>query len=98
MPVIATRLLDHPIIYPGMDPRLGDNINGPAIIRAPNWLQNPLGTYYLYFSNHKGTFIRLAYADLITGPWRIYAPGALDLESSLFEPCDPPEPPESESP
>jgi len=77
---------------------MGDNINGPAIIRVPDWLQNPLGKYYLYFSDHKGTYIRLAYADSISGPWKIYTPGALDLKNSLFEAVDPPPPPESERP
>jgi len=98
MPITATRLLHRPIIYPDMDSRMGGNINGPALVRVPEWLQNPLGTYYLYFSDHKGTCIRLAYADSITGPWALYTPGVLDLEDSLFEPFDLPEPPESERP
>jgi len=98
MTIIATRLLDHPIIHSHMDARMGDNINGPSLIRAPNWLPNPLGKYYLYFSDHKGTYIRLAYANAVTGPWTIHTPGALDLKDSLFEPVDPPEPPESEHP
>ena len=47
-----------------MDDRIGTNINGPSLIRVPAqvWPQ-PLGRYYLYFSHHKGAFIRLAYAD-----------------------------------
>jgi hypothetical protein len=42
---------------------MGDNINGPAAIRVPEWIENPLGNYYLYFAHHQGTYIRLAYAD-----------------------------------
>lgn len=98
MTITVSRILDHPIITPHMDARMGDNINGPALIRVPDWLPNAMGKYYLFFSDHKGTYIRLAYADVITGPWTIYSPGALDLKDSSFETVDPPEPPESERP
>ena len=50
----------------------------------PEWLPNPLGRYYLYFAHHQGAFIRLAYADELTGPWTVYAPGTLRLEQT---PC-----------
>ncbi len=65
MPLVATRLLDEPIIRPHMDQRMGDNINGPALIRMPDWAGGRLGRYHLYFSNHKGGYIRLAYADAL---------------------------------
>lgn len=77
-----TRLLDKPIISPEMDSCLGTNINGPSLIRVPDWLPKPLGRYYLYFAHHQGAFIRLAYADAVTGPWTIYAPGTLQLEQT----------------
>ena len=92
IPLTATRLLDHPIIRPNMDRRMGDNINGPALIRMPDWAQRRLGRYHLYFSDHKGKYIRLAYADALTGPWRMHEPGVLDVAQSLFEATDPPEP------
>jgi len=98
MPITVTRLLDEPIIRPHMDERMGDNINGPAVIRVPDWVDNPLGRYYLYFADHKGGYIRLAFADSVTGPWRMHEPGALDLSQSLFEPSDPPEPDEADRP
>ncbi|HEY90529.1 MAG TPA: arabinan endo-1,5-alpha-L-arabinosidase [Dehalococcoidia bacterium] len=60
-----------------MKARIGSNINGPSLIRAPDWLPDRLGKYYLYFAHHKGKFIRLAYADKLEGPWEIYAPGTL---------------------
>lgn len=78
------RLLDAPIIDPGTDPALGENIQGPSVIRVPDWLENPLGQYYLYFADHKGRYIKLAYADAITGPWQIHAPGSLKIEDSYF--------------
>lgn len=63
MAVNAKRLLNVPIIHPHMGARIGDNINNPSIIRVPKWVKNPLGHYYLYFSDHKGQYIRMAYAD-----------------------------------
>jgi hypothetical protein len=72
---------------------LGDNVNGPTVIRAPEWIDHPLGTYYMYFAHHMGTFIRLAYANSITGPWKVFEPGVLDVrETAFFRPQpDPPE-------
>jgi hypothetical protein len=60
------------------------NINGPSLIKVPDWIPNPLGAYYLYFAHHRGQSIRLAYSDSINGPWRIYSPGTLKREST---PC-----------
>ena len=74
------RFADNPIIRPEM--LTGDdgaNINGPSLIRVPAWVENPLGRYYLYFAHHEGTYIRLAYADDLEGPWTVYDPGTLRL-------------------
>ncbi len=78
------RLVDRPIIGPDLDPSIGVNIQGPSLIAAPRWVVNPLGRYYLYFADHKGSYIRLAYADQLEGPWRIHAPGSLQLAKSCF--------------
>lgn len=78
------RLVDAPIITPHMDAAMGSNIAGPSLIRVPDWVSDPLGTYYLYFADHRGTYIRLAYADALTGPWTMYEPGTLRLEQSHF--------------
>lgn len=76
----VVRLPGNPVIRPEMLPGTdGDNINGPSLVRAPAWLAQPLGRYYLYFGHHNGTYIRLAYADQLTGPWRMHAPGVLPL-------------------
>ncbi len=72
----ATNPLIAPAMLSGDD---GANINGPSLIRAPAWLRNPLGKYYLYFAHHGGTYIRLAAADDLAGPWRLYAPGVMPL-------------------
>ena len=50
----------------------------------PDWVVGRLGRYYLYFADHKGSFIRLAYADRLTGPWRVHPPGSLALAQSGF--------------
>lgn len=81
----ATRITDHPIITQDMHPALGDNINGPSLIRVPDWVANPLGKYYLYFAHHGGKNIRMAYADDLTGPWQLYQPdqGVMQVEQTV---------------
>ena len=76
------RFTGNPIIHPGMGGGVGDNINGPSLIRVPDWVSDPLGRYYLYFAHHRGSFIRLAYADYLEGPWRIHEPGVLSVADS----------------
>ena len=80
----VTRLLDAPIITPDLHPSIGHNIQGPSLIRVPDWVSEPLGSYYLYFADHKGKYIRLAYADNLRGPWKIHPPGTLQLADSHF--------------
>ena len=80
----VTRLLDAPIITPDLHPSIGHNIQGPSLIRVPDWVSEPLGSYYLYFADHKGRYIRLAYADNLRGPWKIHPPGTLQLADSHF--------------
>ena len=80
----VTRISQNPIITPQSAPGLGVNINGPSLIRVPEWVDRPLGRYYLYFAHHEGKYIRLAYADDVVGPWQVYDPGALHLDDSLF--------------
>ena len=88
--VTVTRLLDQPIITPDLHPSLGVNIQGPSLIRAPDWLPGRLGNYYLYFADHKGQYIRLAYADRLTGPWQVHVPGSLQISESHFAVDRPP--------
>jgi hypothetical protein len=78
----AQRIGDGPLIrpdMPGLEGDLGVNIDGPSIIRVPAWIKNPLGKYYMYFAHHRGTYIRLAYADDPKGPWTVYRDGTLKL-------------------
>lgn len=78
------RLGDGPIVDASTDPSIGDNIQGPSLVRAPSWLPQPLGRYLLYFADHKGGYIRLAAADDLLGPWRVHPPGSLQLADSTF--------------
>jgi hypothetical protein len=93
--VTAARLAQNPLITVATSPSLGDNVNGPSIIRVPPWIPHPLGRYYAYFGHHKGQFIRLAYADAISGPWKIYDPGVVPVsETAFYRPQpDPPDGP-----
>ena len=72
----------NPLIDSKTSGSLGDNINGPSVIRVPKWIKDPLGKYYMYFANHGGKYIRLAYADTLQGPWKIYEPGTLHLDQA----------------
>ncbi|HRE82224.1 MAG TPA: hypothetical protein PLN52_14340 [Opitutaceae bacterium] len=80
-PVIrAERVMDRPLITPSMLPgEEGESINGPSLIRVPDWVANPLGRYYLYFAHHDGKYIRFAYADEIAGPWTLVPGGLLPV-------------------
>lgn len=88
--ISVSRLADGPIITPELDARMGGNIQGPSLIKVPEWVENPLGQYYLYFADHRGEYIRMAYADSITGPWTVHTPGTLTLEQSYFPTTCPP--------
>lgn len=87
MPYTVTRLNDgKPIISAAMfealgaKEREGENINGPCVIRLPEWLKaedraHPDANYYLYFGHHGGLYIRMAWAAYIEGPWTLYRVG-----------------------
>ncbi|MFT6809042.1 MAG: hypothetical protein ACJA01_002274 [Saprospiraceae bacterium] len=86
----VNRILDEPIIHKSSHQLLEEetasigyaNINGPSLIRVPSWIDNPLGQYYLYFAHHKGSYIKLAFSDTITGPWTVYDHPILPLSES----------------
>lgn len=83
-PVVATRFAQNPLITTRSSASLGDNIDGPTVIRVPSWVERPLGRYYMYFAHHMGAYIRLAYADSIHGPWKIYEPGVVPVRDTAF--------------
>lgn len=83
-PWIAERVSASPLVE-NVGAEMGYvNINGPTVIRVPDWVENPLGNYYMYFAHHKGSYIRLAYADSPVGPWHIHEGGVMSLQDSGF--------------
>ena len=82
--MLVKRLAANPIIGPHLDDRMGDNINGPSLIRVPEWITEPLGRYYLYFAHHDGRYIRLAYSNRLEGPWTTHRQGVLPLRVTHF--------------
>ena len=87
----VTRLADNPLLEVSDHPDLAENINGPSLIKVPDWVTAPLGRYYLYFSHHQGKYIRMAYADTPSGPYTVHPGGVLPLAESGF-PVEPPSP------
>lgn len=80
-PVSLTPVVDGPIIEPSLwKGDEGANINGPSLIEAPSFFEEPLGRYYLYFGHHNGLHIRLATADSLEGPWKIHEGGVIPVE------------------
>ena len=82
--VSAARFSENPLVTVSSSTSVGDNVNGPSIIRVPVWIKKPLGHYYMYFAHHKGQHIRLAYADSLRGPWKVYEPGVLSVSATAF--------------
>lgn len=82
-PWTATRSVRNPLITidsAGVVAEHGyPNVNGPSVIRVPPWIDEPLGRYYMYFAHHRGSFIRLAFADSLEGPWTIAQDSVLRL-------------------
>lgn len=61
-------------------PDEGVNLSGPSAIRLPDWLPrwrraDPSANYYLYFADHDGAYLRVAWAAEIEGPWTLYGVG-----------------------
>lgn len=83
-PQVRVARLDEPLITPNSHPAAGSNINGPSLVRMPDWATGRLGPLHLYFADHKGRTIRLAWAERIEGPWTLHEPGALTLDESRF--------------
>lgn len=81
--VRITRFAANPLISIHTNSDLEGNVNGPSVIEVPEWLPEPKGRFYMYFANHSGKSIRLAYSDDIEGPWIVHEPGTLRLEQAI---------------
>jgi hypothetical protein len=80
----ARRHPEHPLLQAGQA-GVGDSVNGPSLIRAPPWIEAPLGRYYLYFAHHGGAYVRLATADDLSGPWTVHDGGTLHVADTGFD-------------
>ncbi len=78
------RFAQNPLVTVKSSASLGGNVNGPTVVRVPDWVERPLGRYYMYFANHMGDFVRFAYADALAGPWTIHEPGVLHVRDTAF--------------
>ncbi len=83
-----TRCSEEPLLTPASHSKIGENLNGPCVIRSPFWVPNPLGRFYMYFAHHTGNFIRLAVADRIAGPWQVQDCQPLHLKDTGFAQFD----------
>jgi hypothetical protein len=83
--VSVTRLGNGPIIGPDIHPSIGDNIQGPSLIKVPSWVKDPLGKYYLYFADHKGFISVSPMPTTCWGLGKFMSPAACTLKS-LFSP------------
>ncbi|MFB6160556.1 MAG: hypothetical protein ABEJ61_05190 [Haloferacaceae archaeon] len=83
--VEVDRFESNPLVAPDADGGIGRNVNGPSVVRAPPWVDEPLGRYYMYFAHHGGDYVRLAYADDLRGPWQVHPPGTLHREETRFD-------------
>jgi hypothetical protein len=74
--VTATRLTENPLVTVDTSASLVNNVNGPTVIRVPDWIDHPLGRYYVYFANHFGHFhpigVRGRFRELPRPALRIY--------------------------
>ena len=94
----VSRLKEAPLIsaerfppesIPGLPADVLANINGPSVLRMPDWTPGKQAALHLYFGHHKGDSIRLAFADRLEGPWKMWTDPILPLAESLFLPADP---------
>jgi hypothetical protein len=83
--VSLDRFGTNPLVTPDSGDRLGTNVNGPSVVRVPEWVEDPLGRFYMYFASHHGDHVRVASADDPRGPWTVHDPGALDIDATRFD-------------
>ena len=79
-PLVDQRSPHNPLITPDSGP-IGDNINGPTVIRAPDWLPDLGGRYLMYFAHHNGKALRLAVAPTPEGPWALHSHQVLPIKA-----------------
>ena len=56
---MSARFPENPLISVATSKLLGDNTNGPSVLRVPPWVKQPLGRYYMGTSNNDEFFVEL---------------------------------------
>ena len=73
----VTRLTDTPLVAAGMfapaaiaelELNALANINGPSVLRMPDWAAGKQLPFHMYFGHHKGKSLRLAYTHRLKRP------------------------------
>lgn len=55
------------------------NICNPCLVKVPDWCKNKLADYYLFYADHKGKFIKLAYSNNLFSKWKIKKGGVIHI-------------------
>ena len=74
--VIRKQLLFNKLHY---SVKLRDNICNPCLLEVPNWCKNKLAKYYLYFADHRGKYIKMAYSNYIDKGWKFKENGIINI-------------------
>ena len=59
------------------------NICNPCFLEVPSWVKNKLGKYYMYFADHRGEYIKMAYSNDLSSGWKFKKGGVLNIKRSL---------------
>jgi len=83
--VSAVRLTQNPLITVHSSPSLGDNVNGPSIIRVPSWISAPARPLLHLLRPPQGPVHSpcLCRRESL-GPWTIYEPGVVPVGDTAF--------------
>ena len=103
----VVRLSDTPLVdanlFPpaslsGLEPEALANINGPSVLRMPDWQRGGLAPFICISGIIRQIHPPLAHADALDGPWKMHPDPIMPLADSLFEPVDPPHDPKLKAP
>ena len=67
------------IISDKLQANAGQNINGATCVEMPEWYKPRLGNFHLYFADHSGQFIKVAYTDNIESKWSVSPSRTINL-------------------
>ena len=80
----ATRLSQNPLITVDTSSSLGSNVNGPTVIRVPDWVERPLGRYYMYSRTTWGSSFDWPMQTRSPVRGSVDEPGVLHVRNTAF--------------